>query len=149
MIAIRPFLEKDLDPVFQIEQKNFSTPWSKNSFASFLKDPFYCLRVATVNNSVAGYFVAQIIPPEAELHNIAVDPDFQRQGVASKMLKYFINNVSQNDVHEVFLMLRESNHAAQKLYKTFGFTLCDHRPHYYQNPSEGAQILHKKLDTKA
>lgn len=147
IVEIRPFQPADLEAVARIEEKVFSTPWSKESFEQFLKDPCYQLWVALVEEKIVGYCVAQLVPPEAEIHNIAVDTGYWRQGVASKMLKYFLNSMRQDNVEEVFLMLRKSNLAAQKLYQKFGFSLKGERSNYYQNPTEAAQILHKKLDT--
>ena len=48
-------------------------------------------------------------------------------------------------VEEVFLEVRESNHAAQALYLRHGFRPVGQRPHYYRNPLEDALVLRLAL----
>src|SRR5438270_9127096 len=93
----------------------------------------YDLRVAVRGNRVAGFLVARsLTDDEHELLNLAVGPDFRRQGVARELLRDLLTNSTGN----VFLEVRESNAAAVSLYKSMGFQQVSRRPGYYENPPE-------------
>ncbi|OGQ05449.1 MAG: ribosomal-protein-alanine N-acetyltransferase [Deltaproteobacteria bacterium RIFCSPLOWO2_12_FULL_44_12] len=146
-ILIRPFESGDLDSVVQIENQVFTTPWSKQSFLDCSRWPEFWFRVAEQNKKVVGYFVAQVVPPEAELHNIAVDPAFQKKGVGRLLLSHLLTEIKKVGVKDVFLLVRPSNIAAIHLYQQFEFCLLDKRPRYYEDTKEDALIFYKALDT--
>lgn len=148
MMEIRPFQEGDIAEVTAIEESVFPTPWSREAFLKFSKDPHYRIRVALQSAEIAGYLVAQIVGNEAELHNIAVAAHHQRQEVGTELLKDFLREAGQLSVNEVFLMVRASNHPAQIFYQKFQFESCGRRPNAYQNPPEEALIFRKKLMVK-
>lgn len=145
MVTIRLFQEKDLPFVMRIEAAVFPHPWSANSFLTFAKDPHFCLAVACHEEKPVGYFVAQIIPPEAELHNIAVDSAWQCKGVGEQLLKYFIDKLIEVHVKDIFLLVRESNVKAVQFYRKFGFNFLEKRRGYYSDPKEDALIYYKSL----
>jgi len=143
---IRPFENGDLDSVVQIETQVFPTPWSRQAFLDCSRWKEFLFRVAQQDEKVVGYFVAQVVPPEAELHNIAVDPAFQKKGVGRLLLNHLLEETKKVGVQHVFLMVRPSNLAAIKLYESFQFCLLDRRPHYYEDTQEDALIFYKRLE---
>ena len=145
MIRIRPFQEGDIAEVTAIEESVFPAPWSREAFLKFSQDPHYFIRVALQSDKIVGYWVAQVVGQEAELHNIAVAVRSRRQGVGTALLKNFLKEAAEHSVNEVFLMVRASNHPAQIFYQKFRFEACGRRPNAYQNPPEGALIFRKKL----
>lgn len=148
MITVRPFHPEDIAEVAAIEEAVFPAPWSCGAFLKFSKDLHYRFRVALQDEKIAGYWVAQVVGEEAELHNIAVSASNRRRGVGSALLKDFLKVAAELGVCEVFLMVRVSNQAAQNFYQKFQFDECGRRPNAYQNPPEEGRILHKRLDTK-
>src|SRR5690349_14685576 len=94
--------------------------------------------VAIVGNSLAGFVVFRdIVPGERELLNIAVAPDFRRQGIARALW----NATSLNFRGNIFLEVRESNSAAIAFYKSLNFEVVSRREKYYQSPSEAAIVM--------
>ncbi|MDO8528130.1 MAG: ribosomal protein S18-alanine N-acetyltransferase [Deltaproteobacteria bacterium] len=144
---IRPFQPSDLDSVVRIEQLNFTIPWSGPSFLDCSQWPEFWFRVAVLDKKVVGYFVAQVVEEEAELHNIAVDPDHHRQGVGRALMNHLLEAIKKKKVRHVFLLVRPSNTAAIHLYQQFGFALLDRRPKYYADTGEDGLIFYKDLDT--
>lgn len=143
--VMRPFEVEDLDSVLQIEQKVFPDPWSERSFLDCARWEEFWFDVALQDEKIAGYFVAQVVGKEAELHNIAVDPDHQKKGIGKKMMHHFLEKAKTAGVEDVFLMVRLSNTAAIHLYQQFGFGLLDRRKRYYQDNQEDALIFYKKM----
>ena len=144
MVKIRQFHSADLDSIVHIEAKVFSTPWSAQSFLDCAQWKEFWIYVAEIPAGIAGYFVAQVIGDEAELHNIAVDPAIQKKGIGQTLLDYFLNRAQKAGVRNIFLMVRPSNQAAIHLYQKSCFQLVDRRPRYYEDTKEDALVFHKR-----
>jgi ribosomal-protein-alanine acetyltransferase len=96
------------------------------------------LLVALGEAGVVGFVAARpVADGEFEILNLAVAPEFRRQGVASGLLGALFH-----DYHGTFFLeVRESNRAAQMCYKSLGFQLVAHRPDYYESPPEAAIVM--------
>ena len=98
----------------------------------------YEFRVATSETGVAGFLVARrVAEGEAEILNLAVAPQFRRQGVARALAESFLEGFPG----AVYLEVRASNTSAQEFYKTFGFQQVSVREGYYHTPAEAAIVL--------
>ncbi len=70
--------------------------------------------------------------------NIAVSPEYRRQGLARELLSF---------AHEKYegipflLEVRESNAPAISLYSSLGYEQVGYRRRYYHNPDEGAVLM--------
>jgi [ribosomal protein S18]-alanine N-acetyltransferase len=89
----------------------------------------------------AGFLVAQTGAPEWELENIAVLPEYRRQGVARALLSALLAQARSLLAERILLEVRASNEAAIRLYHASGFQTLARRRDYYRNPSEDAIIL--------
>ena len=69
--------------------------------------------------------------PEATLFNIAVDPDYQRQGLGRALLEHLIDELEKRGVATLWLEVRASNAAAIALYESLGFNEATIRRNYY------------------
>lgn len=130
--------------VAALEKLCFSDPWSENSVASELKNPLSLWLVALDGDAVAGYVGSQSVMGESDMMNIAVDPNYRRQGVAAALIEELVLQLKQNGNHCLTLEVRASNEPAVKLYEKLGFDQIGRRPNYYRNPKEDALILRKE-----
>ena len=94
---------------------------------------------------MAGYLVATIVQPYAELQNLGTAPEQQRAGVARALLDELIATCRVREVRELGLEVRASNAAAQALYRTHGFRLVGLRRGYYKQPEEDALLMGLRL----
>jgi ribosomal-protein-alanine N-acetyltransferase len=100
--------------------------------------PQYDFRVFVCGIRVAGFLVSRTLAEgETELLNLAVAPEFRRQGVARKLVESLLAEFPG----DVFLEVRESNRAARKFYNHMGFQEVSSRSGYYQAPSEAAIVM--------
>jgi ribosomal-protein-alanine N-acetyltransferase len=90
---------------------------------------------------VAGFAVASLLPPEAELELIAVDPAAQRRGLARRLFAALAEELRAAQVQEVVLEVRASNLPACALYRKLGFVESGRRKDYYQIPVEDALLM--------
>ena len=81
----------------------------------------------------------QIFSGEGYVTNVAVLPDFRRQGIAEMLIKKQL----ENDMNFISLEVRKSNLPAISLYKKLGFETVGIRPHFYTSPDEDAVIMTK------
>ena len=85
---LRPAAEADLNEVVRIERSCFADPWSEESFRRLLAgDPaIFQVLVLPPENRIAGYVIAFAIGGDAELLNVAVEPQSRGKGFAGQML---------------------------------------------------------------
>jgi ribosomal-protein-alanine N-acetyltransferase len=132
--------------VAELEKICFSDPWSEKSVASELTNPLSLWLVAVEDDRVAGYVGSQSVMGESDMMNVAVHPDFRRQGVAEKLVLELVAALAKNDNHCLTLEVRASNVSAISLYEKLGFAQIGLRKNYYRNPKEDALILRKEWD---
>ncbi len=127
-----------------LEKVCFSAPWSENAIGSELHNPLSVWFVAMDEEVFAGYVGAQAVMGEADMMNLAVEPDYRRQGVAEGLVKSLIGCLKEQQVYSLALEVRASNEAAIALYGKLGFVQVGRRPGYYSKPKEDALILRKE-----
>src|SRR5262249_50495654 len=101
--------------------------------------------VCEQHGQVVGVLQWRNLSEEAEILDLAVDPNHRRHGKASFLLSKFVQHISRSAVKKIFLEVRESNAAAISLYKKFGFQIGGRRPNYYRNPEENALLMSLSL----
>ena len=92
---------------------------------------------------MVGYCVAWQIIDEAELANLAVDPEVRRGGIGAILLDDLLEQVDRPPTAVVHLEVRESNAAAQALYRSRGFEASGRRKRYYSRPTEDAVVMRR------
>lgn len=132
--------------IAQLEKMCFSSPWSERSIESELTNPLALWLVAVDNDRVAGYVGSQSVMGEADMMNLAVDPEYRRMGVGNRLVEMLIDALSEEAVHSLTLEVRASNIGAISLYEKMGFQQVGRRPGYYSNPKEDALILRKEWE---
>lgn len=140
-VNIENMMPHHLDGVVNIENICFSSPWSRADLEQQLNLDTSHFAVATLDGEVVGYMGLQIFSGEGYVTNVAVLPDFRRNGLARKLIEYQM----QNDMSFITLEVRESNLPAILLYESCGFEKVGIRPKFYSNPTENAIIMTKFL----
>ena len=138
--------EAHVAQVAALEKLCFSDPWSENSVASELKNPLSLWLVALKGETVAGYIGSQSVEGEADMMNVAVHPDFRRQGVGAQLVVALEAALRQRQVYSLSLEVRASNDPARALYEKLGFRQVGCRPNYYRHPKEDGLILRKEWE---
>ncbi len=132
--------------IAQLEKICFSDPWSENSISSELANDLALWLVALEGETVAGYIGSQTVMGETDMMNVAVHPDFRRQGIGEALVMALVEHLKAAGSHSLTLEVRASNEPARMLYEKLGFTQAGKRPNYYRNPKEDAYILRKEWE---
>ena len=140
-IEIRPLGLSDLGAIDAIEQRAYRTPWSRSMFASELaKGSSICLG-AWEGDRLVGYCVNSRYVDAWHIMNVAVDPDFQRRGIATRLLERLFELTRDDQRRGYTLEVRVSNTDAIELYERLGFVRQGIRRAYYTDNREDALIM--------
>lgn len=127
---LAPMREPDLDEVVAIESGAYSHPWTRGNFADSLRSGYAC-RTLREGDDLVGYFVVMVAAGEAHLLNLTIAPSHQRRGHGSALLGEVARIARERGARNLFLEVRPSNVAAQRLYERFGFRRIAVRRGYY------------------
>lgn len=139
---IIPMTHAHLPQVAALEKRCFpADPWSENLFRFALDSPNSTILLAEGEDGVLlGYAVLYTVLDEGNLDNIAVAPEFRRQGVADALL-CALTGFARGHLARLFLEVRASNAPALTLYRKYGFAEVGRRKNYYENPREDAILM--------
>lgn len=144
-MIIREMTAGDVPAIAKLEQICFLDPWSENSIASELNNRLSYWLIAEIDGCVAGYVGSQSVLDMTDMMNIAVSPDFRRQGVAEALVTALMDALTRRGMIGLMLEVRVSNVPAIALYEKLGFKEVGRRRNYYRNPREDALIMRKEL----
>lgn len=141
-LLIRKMTLEDIPAVVQLDQISFSLPWPERSFRFELTDNIASrCWVAEVDGRVIGMVVGWMLVDEIHIATIATHPDFRRQGIARKLLSHTLSYAVDEGAQSSFLEVRESNLAAQEMYRQFGYQVTGRRRRYYRDNDEDAILM--------
>ena len=148
-VKIVPMTADHLEELEKLERICFSRPWSRKMLAEELENQCAAFLVAedSVSGRVLGYAGLMVVADEGYITNVAVFPEYRRQGIAAQILQVFVQFAEANRLALLTLEVRPSNAAAIALYQDFGFEEVGRRKNYYDLPKEDALILTKYFET--
>jgi ribosomal-protein-alanine N-acetyltransferase len=139
---IRRMTLDDIPVVAELDKLSFTLPWPERSYRFELMDnPASRCWVIEDDKKIVGMIVAWMLVDEAHVATIATHPEHRRQGIASKLLTYALRYMSKEGAVTSFLEVRESNHAAQEMYRQFGYEAVGRRKRYYKDTDEDAILM--------
>ena len=133
----------DIDAIVRVENACFSTPWSidaikheicENKLADFMI-------ACDEENNIIGYIGIWTLLDECQINKIAVMPEKRKIGIGKAILNHVLELTRDMGVKSWYLEVRESNTAAQALYRSAGFSSVGTRKNYYINPVEDAVLM--------
>ena len=141
-VHLVPMRRRHLRSVLRIESQVYPRPWSLSLFVSELAlrstRVYY---VARVDTTVVGYCGVMMAGEDAHVTTLAVDPQWQRHGIATRLLLNAVRLVTQRGARHMTLEVRVSNAPAQALYRRFGFHPAGVRKGYYVETNEDALVM--------
>ena len=145
MIEFRKLKLRDLNAIEEIERTSYPTPWSRSMFAGELAKPSsICLgAVEAERDELVGYLIISRYVDAWHVMNIAVDPGYQRRGIATMLMEELFDVTSTDDRRGYTLEVRVSNAGAIRLYERLGFRGRGVRRGYYTDNREDALIMWK------
>jgi ribosomal-protein-alanine N-acetyltransferase len=150
-MTVEPLRRRHLSSVMPIEHASYPKPWSLNVFSSELEMMRRGERTylaALQGRTLLGYAGMLYAGDDGHVTNIAVGQQFQRQGVATRLLAELAWAAIERGATGLTLEVRVSNVGAQALYQRFGFEAAGVRQKYYENVEDAIVMwLHDILDS--
>jgi len=141
-IEITRMRRRHLRGIMAIERQVYPRPWSPSLFVSEMttgRNRAYL--VALAGRAVIGYAGLISYGDEAHVTTIAVDPEFQRLKIGTRLLFELVREALELGARAVSLEVRVTNWGAQRLYGRFGFRPVGVRRNYYQETNEDALVM--------
>jgi ribosomal-protein-alanine N-acetyltransferase len=141
-IEISRMRRRHLRGIMAIERQVYPRPWSPSLFVSEMttgRNRAYL--VALGGRSVIGYAGLISYGDEAHVTTIAVDPEYQRLKIGTRLLYELVQESLDLGARAVSLEVRVTNWGAQRLYGRFGFRPVGVRRNYYQETNEDALVM--------
>jgi ribosomal-protein-alanine N-acetyltransferase len=132
-LILRPIRLADVATVEEIQKLNpMAAQWSGVDYLA------YETTVVELGGRVVAFQAIQSLTDgEAEILNLAVHPNFQRRGIATRLL-------SELDFAVLYLDVRASNQKALRFYYKQGFLKTGHRRKYYQRPVDDSVMMTRR-----
>jgi ribosomal-protein-alanine N-acetyltransferase len=154
-----------------VERRSFTLPWSANTYRHEILENanahYYVLRRRgepsgslsdwlsrlvrrEPESPIIGYGGFWMIVDEAHISTIAIDVAWRGRSLGELLLSSMIEQALALNAASITLEVRESNLAAQNLYRKYGFAVTGKRLRYYQDNSESAFLMAaERINTEA
>jgi [ribosomal protein S18]-alanine N-acetyltransferase len=153
LITLQPLTADLLPAALELDRRCLGSIWSRDGYLREIDSPNSDLWVfveekakgggqrAAGEDRILALGCAWAIVDEAHITLLAVDPDYQRQGLGQAMLLALLKRAQRRGLERSTLEVRASNQVALALYQKFGFQEAGRRKKYYQDNGEDALIL--------
>ena len=138
-MTVAPMTERHLAALAQIEKACFHAPWSEAMLREELGKGIFL--VAERDGQAVGYVGCQTVLDEGYITNVAVSPDFRRQGIGRLLIQTLTERARQAQLAFVTLEVRVSNAPAIALYTAAGYEPVGRRKNFYRDPTEDAILM--------
>ena len=139
---IRKMEIADIESVMLVDERSFPKPWTKEIYTQEVTNNSYAYYfVMEVDDKIVGFCGLWLVMDEAQITNIAIDPDYRGNKYGEALFQYVMNFAIANHARILSLEVRVSNLTAQSLYKKFGLQPGGIRKNYYTDNHEDALVL--------
>lgn len=131
--------------IVELENELFGDEaWSPELFWSELADRasrYYLIAEPAAGQPIAGYAGLAADGPEAYIQTIGVRTGSQRNGLGRRLMNALLREATLRGADTCWLEVRTDNAAAQRLYRSLGFTDHGVRRGYYQPSGADALVM--------
>jgi ribosomal-protein-alanine N-acetyltransferase len=159
-LSISRMTEHDLLEVVEMEEHSGLSVWGWDAYHKELQSPEDVIMLVARTEpragnaasdpnherTVAGFIVSRLVAGELHVNNVAVRPEFRRQGLAARLLEAVLRQGQRDGARIAFLEVRAGNAAAKALYRRCGFQVTGRRRRYYRQPVEDALLMSLLLE---
>ena len=140
--VLRRMTISDVAAVHGLEEAIFSMPWSEKDFVyEMTENKVARYLVIEQAGEIVAFAGAHIILDQAHVTNIAVRQDCRGRGLGRMITRALMQYASNLGAEYLTLEVRQSNAAAQNLYKSLGFVKVSVRKRYYEDTGEDAWLM--------
>jgi len=142
MVRIKEINVTDAQVCFLLDSKSLQL-WSFEQWKSQLSRKHVRSLAIYRFKKLVGVCVFELIIDEAELHYIAIHPEFTRKGFGKMLFVDFLKRIEKNNIKKIFLEVSSKNLSAINFYESFNFKTERIRKKYYKDGTDA--ILKTKI----
>lgn len=131
-ITFQPVTANDIDTYLELERRVEGRTYTaaqnhEEATEELSQGPMYFIRLGDKIIGTVSYSRKE--DGSVYLNGLAIDPDFQGQGVGRAVMEQFLDQVK--DAPRVWLVVHPDNTRAIELYQSFGFSITDRKEDYH------------------
>ena len=142
ILNIKEINESEAKDCFLLDSKSLKL-WSLAQWKIELKKKDIQAIALYIEKKFIGVCVFQFIFDEANIHFIAILPQFTKRGYGKMLFTKFLNISKNNNIKKIFLEVSSKNFPAIQFYESFNFITVGIRKKYYKDASDA--ILKTKI----
>ncbi|GAA0599370.1 ribosomal protein S18-alanine N-acetyltransferase [Virgibacillus siamensis] len=141
-LIIREMTPSDTQEVMGVETASYAAPWPEDIFLQEVTSNHYAhYYVVVADGRIVGYAGMWLVIDDAQITNIAIDPEFRGRKFGQQLFYYTMEQAVLMGAKRLSLEVRESNIAAQRMYRKFGLVPGGIRKNYYTDNQEDAIVM--------
>ena len=137
--------EEHLGVVSQLIEKDLSEPYSVFTYRCFINNWPDLTFLAVAGEEVVGTVVGRLEAVKGILRGyiamLAVDHQWRRRGIGSRLVRRVISQMALHGAHEVTLEAETTNVKALKLYSRLGFAKESRMRRYYMHGGDAFSLI--------
>ncbi len=141
VVEVVPMAADHVDDVMRIDAAVYSHPWSRVLWDRELADSSHTHLVAAADGAIVGHAGVMHVLDEAHVTTVAVTPEFQGAGIASRLLVALLESALAAGSTAATLEVRAAGRRARRLYSRLGFAPAGVRRDYYRDPADDGIIM--------
>ncbi|MDV3000220.1 MAG: Mycothiol acetyltransferase [Chroococcopsis gigantea SAG 12.99] len=139
----------DIEALVELDHRCLGGIWTLEGYKREIDCPNSNFLILMTDQRLLGYGCYWAILEEAHITLLAVDPDYQGQGLGQLLLYELLKGAAAGKLERATLEVGVANSKAIELYEKFGFKTVGRRKKYYPATGEDALILWRTdLQTK-
>ena len=142
-IFFRKMTPDDAEAVADLDARNFSDDdsWDSDYFFFRAQDDQSVYIVGELDGKIIACAGIAFFQDAAEIETFAVDKEFRRLGIGTKLFKKIFAASKIHNAGMIFLEVRISNEVAIEFYKSLGFNMVDRIENFYGNEDAFVMML--------
>ena len=137
-MIIRSYVKSDVDEITKLAlELHDNYVFNLNNFSSC----FVCME----NNHIIGFVTYFILYEKAEIIDICVKTEYRKKKIGTKLIEKVIDECYKNCCENITLEVNINNQVALNFYNCFDFKIVARRKNYYNNGTDDAYVMEKKL----
>lgn len=133
---------EDIEEIIKLHNSLFELKYSYDNYAYEINLDLSYFKVLKKNGIIIGYFIIHHLFEQLEIIILAVDQEYQNEGLGTFMMNIIDYYKIKLGCNEILLEVEEDNYQAISFYKKHGFETIDIRKNYYGDGKD-AYILRK------
>lgn len=145
-IKLRQFSKQDFEQTFSIVKVCFSYPYPLSYLEKFYEQYPEGFIVAEYQGKIIAYITGQVKNDAGHLGSLAVLPDFQKNGIGTKLINFLIKHFKEKGFEKVTAHIRIKNQKGIAFYEKMGFNIIETIEKLYPDGEDG-YVIEKKIKT--